>query len=73
VKDFLGVHIQRPDDGTVVLAQPQLIHFIITELGLKENTRDIPALSSKALQNTSNSAVHSENGTIDPCLVNRTI
>jgi Reverse transcriptase (RNA-dependent DNA polymerase)/GAG-pre-integrase domain len=62
VKDFLGVHIQRNTDGTIVLTQPQLIKSIITDLGLKENpnTRDIPALSSKILQKHSNSPSHNE-------------
>jgi Reverse transcriptase (RNA-dependent DNA polymerase) len=62
VIDFLGVHIQRTDDGKIVLTQPQLIKSIISDLGLKENSniRDIPALSSKILQKHSDSGEHDE-------------
>jgi hypothetical protein len=62
MKTFLGVQIQRNDNGTIVLTHPQLINSIVSNLGFKENSnvRDIPALSSKILQKHSSSANHSE-------------
>jgi Reverse transcriptase (RNA-dependent DNA polymerase)/GAG-pre-integrase domain len=62
VKDFLGVRVQRTEDGLVILSQPQLIKSIIADLGLKDNSnsRAIPALSSKILQKHLDSPGHNE-------------
>ena len=39
VGDFLGVRINRHDDGTITLTQPQLIESIIMDLNMKDNTK----------------------------------
>ena len=51
VRDFLGVRINRNDDGTITLTQPQLIDSIIEDLNMQDNTkpRSIPACSTKLL------------------------
>jgi Reverse transcriptase (RNA-dependent DNA polymerase) len=50
--DFLGVNIDRRDDGTVHLTQTRLIDSILADLGLdKPNVaaKDVPCASSKLL------------------------
>jgi hypothetical protein len=56
LSDYLGVKIERRDDGTILLTQPHLIDQIISDLGLKPNTKtkDLPALSSKTLNRDTN-------------------
>eukprot|EP00978_Attheya_sp_CCMP212_P035308 scaffold152839_cov109-Attheya_sp.AAC.1 len=56
LSDYLGVKIERQDDGTILLTQPHLIDQIISDLGLKANTKtkDLPALSSKILNRDTN-------------------
>ena len=56
LSDYLGVKIERKDDGTICLTQPHLIDQIISDLGLKANTKtkDLPALSSKILNRDTN-------------------
>ena len=51
IQDFLGVHIERKEDGSVELTQPHLIDQILNDLNLQENTKEksIPAASSKLL------------------------
>jgi hypothetical protein len=51
LSDYLGVKISRQDDGTILLTQPHLIDQIISDLGLKPNTKtkEMPALTSKIL------------------------
>ena len=51
IADYLGVKVEKLDDGTMTLTQPHLIDQIISDLGLKENTKikDLPALSSRVL------------------------
>ena len=51
LSDYLGVKITRQDDGTIHLTQPHLIDQIISDLGLKPNTKTkaMPALTSKVL------------------------
>ena len=52
ISDFLGVNIQRHEDGTVHLTQPHLINSILEELGLQTNSaksKATPAASSKLL------------------------
>ena len=49
VTDYVGVHIERQEDGTIALTQPQLIQSILKELHLdpKESKPvPTPALSS---------------------------
>jgi hypothetical protein len=62
VKDFLGVRVQRTEEGKVILSQPQLIKSILSDLGLKKNSnsRSIPALSSKILHRHIDSPCHNE-------------
>ena len=52
LRDFLGVNIQRDDDGGMRLSQPHLERQICKELGLDENTttKSTPAASSKILK-----------------------
>jgi Reverse transcriptase (RNA-dependent DNA polymerase) len=52
VNDFLGINIDRREDGTIVMTQPKLIQDILDDLGLKDNSvsKDTPALSSSILQ-----------------------
>jgi len=51
VEDFLGVHIQRIEDGKIKISQPHLANQISNDLGFRENTKrkKIPAASSKVL------------------------
>ena len=51
VGDFLGIQIQKLDDGSIVLTQPQLIDSIIQDLHLQNgsNPKSTPALTSKVL------------------------
>ena len=51
VVDFLGIQIQKLDDGSIVLTQPQLIDSIIQDLHLQNgsNSKSTPALTSKVL------------------------
>eukprot|EP00546_Thalassionema_frauenfeldii_P000512 CAMPEP_0178932584 /NCGR_PEP_ID=MMETSP0786-20121207/22717_1 /TAXON_ID=186022 /ORGANISM="Thalassionema frauenfeldii, Strain CCMP 1798" /LENGTH=505 /DNA_ID=CAMNT_0020609929 /DNA_START=184 /DNA_END=1701 /DNA_ORIENTATION=- len=56
-QDFLGVNIDRKDDGSIHLTQPHLIDQIIKDLGLDDEknkghvvkTKETPASSSKLL------------------------
>lgn len=50
--DFLGVNIDRRDDGTIKLSQPKLIEQVINDLHLEQDHTTIkptPAASSKLL------------------------
>eukprot|EP00978_Attheya_sp_CCMP212_P044563 scaffold314436_cov35-Attheya_sp.AAC.1 len=51
ISDYLGVKVEKLADGTMTLTQPHLIDQIISDLGLKDNTKtkDLPALSSRVL------------------------
>ena len=51
VGDFLGIQIQKLDDGSIVLTQPQLIDSILQDLHLQNgsNPKSTPALTSKVL------------------------
>ena len=51
VGDFLGIQIQKLDDGSIVLTQPQLIDSIIQDLHLQScsNPKTTPAITSKVL------------------------
>ena len=51
VGDFLGIQIQKLDDGSIVLTQPQLINSIIQDLHLQSgsNPKTTPAITSKVL------------------------
>ena len=56
--DFLGVNIDRREDGTIHLSQPHLIDQILEDLRLKDDTvkiRTTPAASSKLLTRHSES------------------
>jgi Reverse transcriptase (RNA-dependent DNA polymerase) len=52
VDDYLGVNINRQDDGTINMTQGKLIQSILDNLGIKDdtNTKTTPALSTKILQ-----------------------
>jgi Reverse transcriptase (RNA-dependent DNA polymerase) len=52
VNNFLGININRKDDGSIVMTQPKLRQEIINDLGLKDNSigKVIPALSLTILQ-----------------------
>ena len=51
IGDFLGIQIQKPDDGSIMLTQPQLIDSIIQDLHLqnRSNPKTTPALTTKLL------------------------
>ena len=52
IEDFLGVNIDRKDDGSIHLTQPQLIDTVLRDLNLlgeKVKTKDTPSCSSKIL------------------------
>ena len=52
IEDFLGVNIERRDDGSVKLSQPHLIKQIISDLKMDAHNlkiKDTPAASSKIL------------------------
>ena len=57
LQDFLGVNINRKEDGTIHLTQPHLVDQILEELGLPDNlkSKPIPATSSKLLSRHSES------------------
>ena len=53
LEDFLGVNIDRKEDGSIHLTQPQLIDSILRDLNLDNDnvkTKSIPACSSKILK-----------------------
>ena len=51
VGDFLGIQIQKLDDGSIVLNQPHLIDSIIQDLHLQSgsNPKTTPAITTKVL------------------------
>ena len=57
IQDFLGINIDRKPDGTIELTQPHLIHQILKDLGMGEETKtkDTPARSSVILSRHSDS------------------
>ena len=57
IQDFLGINIERKEDGTVLLTQPHLIDQVIKDLKLPDNTatKSTPAASSKLLSRHSDS------------------
>jgi len=57
IKDFLGVNIERMEDGSVILKQPHLIDQILEDLKMDEKTKSkpTPASSSKLLSRHSKS------------------
>jgi len=54
ISDFLGVNIQRHEDGTVHLTQPYLIDSILEELGL-QGANIKPVACSKLLSSDKDS------------------
>ena len=52
VGDFLGIQIQKFDDRSIVLTQPQLIDSILQDLHLQSgsNHKTTPAITTKVLQ-----------------------
>jgi hypothetical protein len=56
----VGVNIEKKDDGTIHMTQPQLIKGIIKELNFKDNTKPmkIPAYSSVTLSAGTNNENH---------------
>jgi len=57
IQDFLGVNIERKENGSIHLTQPHLIDQILKELRLEDNAsiKETPAPSSKLLSRHSNS------------------
>ncbi len=58
LEDFLGVNIERVDNKTFKLSQPQLINNILKELSLEGDnitTKDTPAMVNKVLSANVNS------------------
>ncbi len=63
ISDFLGVNIQRHDNGTVHLTQPHLIDSILKELGLQANSaksKATPAASNKLLGHHDDAPPHNK-------------
>jgi hypothetical protein len=62
LEDFLGINIDRKEDGTIHLTQPHLIDNILNDLNFQENTKSkpTPAKSSQLLSRHSNSEPHDE-------------
>ena len=60
VIDFLGIQVRKHKDGTIELAQPQLIKSILKNLSFQENTKmkEIPALSMVILQKDTKCCTH---------------
>eukprot|EP00978_Attheya_sp_CCMP212_P015752 scaffold40797_cov63-Attheya_sp.AAC.9 len=56
LSDYLVDKIEQKDDGTILLTHSHLIDQIISDLGLKANTKikDLLALSSKILNRDTN-------------------
>jgi Reverse transcriptase (RNA-dependent DNA polymerase) len=56
ISDYVGVDIEKKDDGTIHMTQPQLIKGIIKELNFKDNTKPmkIPAYLSVTLSSGTN-------------------
>ena len=53
VSDYLGVNVNRTDDGTIELTQPHLVDQLIQDINLNGtnfNPPKIPAKSSRILQ-----------------------
>jgi hypothetical protein len=51
IKDYLGVHVTKLENGQLKFWQPHLIEQIISDVQLPRNmTQSIPAISSKILQ-----------------------
>ena len=51
VGDFLGIQIQKRDDGSIILTQPQLIDSITQDLHLqsRSNPKNMPSITTKLL------------------------
>ena len=51
IQDFLGIHIEKKEDGSILLTQPHLVDQILDDLkmGKDVNPKSIPAASSKLL------------------------
>jgi len=61
--DFLGVNIERKEDGTVHLTQPRLIQSILEDLGLDRDNvsiKDTPMANSKLLSRHPDSTAFDE-------------
>ena len=56
VGDFMGIQIQKLDDGSIVLTQPQLIDSMIQDLHLQSgsNPKTTPAITNKVLHKDTN-------------------
>eukprot|EP00978_Attheya_sp_CCMP212_P002524 scaffold5126_cov29-Attheya_sp.AAC.3 len=68
ISDYLvGVKVEKLDDGTMTLTQPHLIDQIISDLGLKDNTKtkELPALSSRVLNKDVDGLPFKETGKIN--------
>ena len=57
IGDFLGIQIQKLDDGSIVLMQPQLIDSIIQDLHLqsRSNPKTMPTVTTKLLHKDTHS------------------
>ena len=55
----MGIQIQKPDDRSIVLTQPQLIDSIIQDLHLqsRSNLKTMPAITTKLLHKDTDSPV----------------
>ena len=56
VGDFLGIQVQKKDDGSIVLTQPHLIDSIIQDLHLQSgsNPKSTPSITTKLLHKDAN-------------------
>jgi hypothetical protein len=60
LSDYVGVNIERTEDGKIHMTQPNIIKSILEELNFKENTkeRSTPAYSSTILKDGLNKEPH---------------
>jgi hypothetical protein len=60
LSDYVGVNIERTDDGKIHMTQPNIVKSIIKDLNFTENTKSTstPALSTKVLEEGQNNPPH---------------
>ena len=63
ITDYVGVHIEKQEDGTIQMNQPQLIQTIIDEINFNHDTKPsiIPTQSSKILSSGTSLPLHNAN------------
>lgn len=62
LSDYLGVNIQKKEDGSFEFIQPKLINQIIKDLNFKDNTKSkpTPGLATKLIQRDDDGELHDD-------------